>query len=126
MIVPLEERLNDIKDCIGFRIFFLGEQECDVEVSEVKQIDFDNVKRRLKNGKSVFMTTIFGGNWCHEYWQGNRNWNWTNGKRDCLPDGQEKDKSKAKISTIATFLWKKLFTRWTNLFRPNLKSPNWW
>lgn len=62
VIVPLEERLNDIKDCIGFRIFFLGEQECDVEVSEVKQIDFDNVKRRLKNGKSVFMTTIFGGN----------------------------------------------------------------
>ena len=60
-IMPLEERLNDNQDCIGFRIFFLGEQECDVEVSEVKQIDFDNVKRRLKDGKSVFMTAISRG-----------------------------------------------------------------
>jgi len=58
VFVPLEGRLNDSEDCIGFRIFFLREQECDVEVSEVKQIDFDNVKRRLKDGKSVFMTAI--------------------------------------------------------------------
>jgi hypothetical protein len=36
----------------------MGKSECDVEVVEVKHIDFENVKKRLKDGKSVFMTPI--------------------------------------------------------------------
>lgn len=43
---------------LEFRLFLLGEQECDVEVSEVRQIDFDYLKRQLEGGKSVFMTAI--------------------------------------------------------------------
>jgi hypothetical protein len=42
----------------GFRLFILGKHECDVEVFDVKKIDFDNVKKRLEDGKSVFLTTI--------------------------------------------------------------------
>ena len=43
---------------LGFRLFILGKHECDVEVFDVKKIDFDKVKKRLEDGKSVFMTTI--------------------------------------------------------------------
>lgn len=54
IISPLE-RLKDNEDWKGFRLFFLGENEYDVEVSEVQQIDFDTVKMHLLDGKSVFM-----------------------------------------------------------------------
>lgn len=47
---------------MGFRLFILGKHECDVEVFDVKKIDFDKVKKRLEDGKSVFMTTIPGVN----------------------------------------------------------------
>ena len=43
---------------LGFRLFFLGKEDVDVEVIEVNKIDFDDLKRQLKNGKSVFMTTL--------------------------------------------------------------------
>ena len=49
-------------ESLGFRLFILGKHECDVEVLDVKQIDFDKVKKRLEDGKSVFMTTIPGVN----------------------------------------------------------------
>lgn len=58
IISSLSEPLKDTEDWNGFRLFFLGENEYDVEVSEVKQIDFDNVKRQLLDGKSVFMKSM--------------------------------------------------------------------
>jgi hypothetical protein len=36
----------------------VGKHECDIEVIEVEHLNFENVKNSLKNGKSVFMTTI--------------------------------------------------------------------
>jgi hypothetical protein len=42
----------------GFRLFFLGKKDSEVEVFEVEKIDFENVKKRLKYGESVFLTTI--------------------------------------------------------------------
>lgn len=53
---------NKQYDSLGFRLFILGKHECDVEVFDVKRIDFDKVKKRLEDGKSVFMTTIPGVN----------------------------------------------------------------
>ena len=41
-----------------FRLFFLGKREDDVEVFDVEDIDFQNVKERLDNGKSIFITRI--------------------------------------------------------------------
>ena len=42
----------------GFRLIFLGKEEEDVEVLEVNEIDFADVKKRLEGGKSIFMATI--------------------------------------------------------------------
>lgn len=57
-ISSIAEMLKDNEEWKGFRLFFLGENEYDVEVSEVKQIDFDIVKRQLLDGKSVFMKSM--------------------------------------------------------------------
>jgi hypothetical protein len=46
------------KDKLGFRIFFLGNEEGDVEVMEVDEVDFENIKRRLENGESIFLSRI--------------------------------------------------------------------
>jgi hypothetical protein len=47
----------------AFKIwFFLGTYECDIEVLEVEHIDFEIVKKRLRDGKSVFMTSISEAN----------------------------------------------------------------
>ena len=54
----LEHIIGHNKEHVGFRLFFLGKEELDVEVIEVNKIDFDDLKRQLKNGKSVFMTTV--------------------------------------------------------------------
>jgi len=54
----LEHIRGTNKDHLGFRLFFLGKEDVDVEVIEVNKIDFDDLKRQLKNGKSVFMTTV--------------------------------------------------------------------
>jgi len=48
----------DQNKTLGFRLFFIGNQDSDVEVLEVDKIDFENVKRRLELGESVFMATI--------------------------------------------------------------------
>jgi hypothetical protein len=36
----------------------MGTYECDIEVLEVEHIDFAIAKKRLRDGKSVFMTSI--------------------------------------------------------------------
>ncbi|MEJ2242175.1 MAG: hypothetical protein P8Y18_08545 [Candidatus Bathyarchaeota archaeon] len=63
-----KERTNKTKskqyNFLGFRLFVLGKNEYDVEVFEVKKIDFNKVKKRLEDGKSVFMTTIPEVNLC--------------------------------------------------------------
>jgi hypothetical protein len=43
---------------LGFRVFFIGNGDYDVEVSEVHEIDFADVKRRLEDGKSIFISGI--------------------------------------------------------------------
>lgn len=62
--VSLDNSLKENVGCKGFRVFFLGEHECDVEITEVKQIDYDDVKGRLlaSPGNSVFITMIPEGN----------------------------------------------------------------
>ena len=39
--VSLDNSIKDNVGCKGFRLFFLGEHECDVEITEVKQIDYN-------------------------------------------------------------------------------------
>jgi hypothetical protein len=45
-------------DNLGFRLFCLGDEDWDVEVMEVDEIDFEELKRRLKGGKSIFISAI--------------------------------------------------------------------
>ena len=54
----LEHIRGNNKEHLGFRLFFLGKEDIDVEVIEVNKIDFDYLKKQLTNGKSVFMTTV--------------------------------------------------------------------
>jgi hypothetical protein len=63
-VVSLDDSQKDNVGCRGFRLFFLGEHECDVEITEVKQIDYNDVKKRLlaRQGNSVFITMIPEGN----------------------------------------------------------------
>jgi hypothetical protein len=62
--VSLDNSLEDKVGCKGYRLFFLGEHECDVEITEVKQINYNDVKKRLlaSPGNSVFITMIPEGN----------------------------------------------------------------
>lgn len=40
-----------------FRLFFLkDDEEQNVEVEEVEEIDFENVRKRVEHGESVFIT----------------------------------------------------------------------
>jgi len=40
-----------------FQLFFLkGDESQDVEVKEVKEIDFTEIEKRLKDGESIFIT----------------------------------------------------------------------
>jgi hypothetical protein len=45
---------------LGFRLFFLGNEDWDVEVMEVEEIDFEGIKSRLKFGESVFISRYTG------------------------------------------------------------------
>lgn len=54
------ELQREIGDKAIFRIFFLGKENEEVEVMEVAKIDFEDVKRRLENGESVFISDIRG------------------------------------------------------------------
>lgn len=49
---------QNAKENLGFRLFFVGNEDYDVEVVEVDEIDFDDVKRRLEGGESIFMSGI--------------------------------------------------------------------
>jgi len=41
-----------------FKLFFLGKKYADVKVKEVEKIDFKNVMKHLKSGKSIFISDI--------------------------------------------------------------------
>jgi hypothetical protein len=51
------ETANENKN-LGFRLFCLGDEEWDIEVMEVDEVDFEEVKRRLEGGKSIFISAI--------------------------------------------------------------------
>ena len=42
----------------GFRLFFLGDKETDIEIIEVQDIDVEKMKKRLKNGKNIFISKM--------------------------------------------------------------------
>jgi uncharacterized membrane-anchored protein len=42
---------------MNFIIFYVGEREEDVKVKEMRKMDFRDLLKNLKNGKSVFITT---------------------------------------------------------------------
>lgn len=44
------------KEKLPFQVFFLSNKDEGVEVIEVEDIDFEEIKRRIKNGESVFIT----------------------------------------------------------------------
>ena len=41
-----------------YRLFFIGNEDNDVEVIEVNDLDFKNMKKRLKCGKDIFISGI--------------------------------------------------------------------
>ena len=43
---------------LRYRLFFLGDEDNDIEVVEVNNLDFEIVKRRLKCGKNIFISGI--------------------------------------------------------------------
>jgi hypothetical protein len=49
---------KNAEEKLGFRLFFIGNEDYDVEVVEVDEIDFADVKRRLEGGESIFMSGI--------------------------------------------------------------------
>jgi hypothetical protein len=49
---------QNVKKKLGFRLFFVGNKDWDVEVAEVDEIDFADVKRRLECGESIFIARI--------------------------------------------------------------------
>jgi hypothetical protein len=49
---------ENVEEKLGFRIFFIGNGDYDVEVVEVHEIDFADVKRRLEDGESLFISSI--------------------------------------------------------------------
>ena len=57
-IILLEHITGHNKEQLGFRLFFLGKEDVDVKVIEVKKIDVDHLKKQLKKGKSVFLTKL--------------------------------------------------------------------
>ena len=42
----------------GFRLFFLGDKENDIEIIEVQDIDLEKMKKRLKKGKFFFISKM--------------------------------------------------------------------
>jgi hypothetical protein len=44
------------KEKLIFQVFFLKNEDEGVEVIEVEEIDFEEVKRRIEDGQSVFIT----------------------------------------------------------------------
>lgn len=56
-MVRFEQNSIPIKS-LGYRIFFLGEGDYDVEVFETRELDFDEIEHRLQNGQSIFIDSI--------------------------------------------------------------------
>jgi len=55
---PFSENATNLQRKLLFQLVFLNEDENQsVEVEEVEEIDFVELKKRLDEGKSVFITT---------------------------------------------------------------------
>ena len=53
----LKTVLEKKREKLVFQVFFLkNDEDQGVEVEEVKEIDFEEVKRRVEDGESVFIT----------------------------------------------------------------------
>ena len=52
---------ENVEEKLGFRIFFIGNGDYDVEVVEVHEIDFADVKRRLEKANR-FSYQVYGHN----------------------------------------------------------------
>ncbi|MBT8171250.1 hypothetical protein KJN74_00055 [Candidatus Bathyarchaeota archaeon] len=53
-----EVEANETPKKVRFRLFFIGNEENDVEVVEVNDLDFKSMKRRLRCGKNVFISGV--------------------------------------------------------------------
>ena len=53
-----EVEIENTPETIQYRLFFIGDEDTDVEVMEVNNLDFEIVKRRLKSGKNIFISGI--------------------------------------------------------------------
>ena len=53
-----EVELRNTPEKFRYRLFFIGDEDNDVEVVEVNEIDFETMKRRLKCGKNIFIAGI--------------------------------------------------------------------
>ena len=53
-----EIEIGNTLEKLRYRLFFLGDEDKDIEVIEVNDLDFEIVKRRLKCGKKIFISEI--------------------------------------------------------------------
>jgi len=53
----LKSVIETRKERLPFQVFFLkNDEDQGVEVAEIEEIDFEEVKRRIERGESVFIT----------------------------------------------------------------------
>jgi len=53
-----EVEIKNTPEKLRYRLFFLGDEDNDIEVIEVNDLDFEIMKRRLKCGKNIFISGI--------------------------------------------------------------------
>ena len=51
-------KINNPPKKLKYRLFFIGNNEDDVEVLEVNELDFNKMKKRLECGKDIFISEI--------------------------------------------------------------------
>jgi len=53
-----EVEIGNTPERLRYRLFFIGDNDNDVEVIEVNDLDFKIMKRNLKCGKNIFISGI--------------------------------------------------------------------
>jgi hypothetical protein len=50
--------INNTPKKLKYRLFFVGNDEDDVEILEVNELDLSKMKKRLECGKDIFISEI--------------------------------------------------------------------
>jgi hypothetical protein len=53
----VKSKRNSIK-LLGYRLFFIGQEDLEIEVMETNHLDIEEIEHRLKSGESVFIDSI--------------------------------------------------------------------